>query len=150
MTTPHLANDISAEEGFRSKAYPDPLTGGPPWTCGFGCTGPDVGPTTRWSRAEAVARRDRKIAEAVAELDRNAPWWRSMCDARQDVLVSMAYNMGWPRLSGFKRALAAMKAHDYGLAAAEMLDSDWARKQVPARARRLAAQMRTGERVGGL
>jgi lysozyme len=149
MTTPHLANDISGDEGFRSRAYPDPLTGGEPWTCGFGCTGPDVGPKTVWSRAVAVKRRDAKIAEAKADLDRHVPWWRSLSDPRQDALVNMAFNMGWPKLSTFKRMLAALDDADYAKAADEMLASRWA-AQVGRRAVRLATQMRTGVRVGSI
>jgi lysozyme len=162
VTTPYLVVDLSRDEGLRLKAYPDPLSSlakaarlgmtrlhglsGDPWTCGYGCTGPDIHEDTIWTEAEARRRRDAKIAEAKADLDRSAPWWRSLCDARQDVLVNMTYNMGWPRLSGFKRALAAMQAHAYEAAAREMLDSAWA-AQVGPRAHRLAEQMRTGVRA---
>jgi lysozyme len=51
--------------------------------------------------------------------------------------------MGLARLRTFRRALAAMERRDWETAAAEMLDSLWAR-QVGARADRLARQMLTG------
>ena len=35
---------IKKFEGCKLKAYPDPATGGDPWTIGFGHTGPDVFP----------------------------------------------------------------------------------------------------------
>jgi lysozyme len=162
MTTPHLVADISRDEGLRLKAYPDPESAlgkaiqlgmtrlhglsGEPWTCGYGCTGPDVHEGTVWTLAEAERRRDAKIAESIAELDAKAHWWRSLCDARQDVLANMHFNMGWARLSGFTKALAAMRAYDYEAAAREMLDSRWA-TQVRGRAKRLAEQMRTGRRA---
>jgi len=146
VTTPFLIGDISADEGLRLKAYGDPLTGAEPWTCGYGCTGPDIGPETVWSLEEARQRRDAKLAEVIAELDAHAPWWRSLCDVRQDVLANMAYNLGWPRLAGFHHALAAIQAHDYATGARQLLESAWAR-QVKGRARRLAEQMRTGLRV---
>jgi len=145
MTTPWLADDVSQDEGFSGKAYPDPLTGKEPWTCGFGCTGADIGPNTVWTMEIAVQRRDAKLVGAITDLDRNIPWWRSLCDARQDVLANMAYNMGWPRLAGFKRFFAALQAHDYAKASAEMIDSRWAH-QLPRRAGRLARQMLRGER----
>jgi lysozyme len=163
--TPHLEEDIARDEGFRLRAYPDPLSprarelrkpepqrivgwqylSGDPWTCGFGCTGPDVKEGTLWTLQEAKKRLSVKIAEAIADLDRNIPWWRQLNDARQDVLVSMAFNMGWPTLSTFRNTLAAIKAGDYERAAVGMLASKWA-SQVKGRASRLAAQMRTGER----
>ncbi len=31
------------------KAYPDPGTGGAPWTIGYGATGPGIGPDTVWN-----------------------------------------------------------------------------------------------------
>lgn len=147
MTTAYLAQDISDDEGgFRARAYPDPITGGEPWTCGFGCTGADIGPDTVWTLDRAWQRRDAKIAEAKQLLDRNIPWWRQLNDARQDVLVNMAYNMGWPRLSGFAHMLDALDHGDFDRAADEMLASLWA-QQVKGRATRLATQMRTGLRA---
>ncbi len=35
---------IERNEGLRLDAYPDPATGGDPWTIGYGDTGPDVVP----------------------------------------------------------------------------------------------------------
>jgi lysozyme len=164
--TPHLEDDIARDEGFRLRAYPDPLSpraielrkpepqrlvgweklSGDPWTCGFGCTGPDVKEGTFWTLEEARKRLSVKIAEAIADLDRNLPWWRQLNDARQDVLVNMAFNMGWPTLSTFHNTLAAVKAGDYERADVGMLASRWA-QQTKGRAKRLAAQMRTGERA---
>lgn len=87
---------------------------------------------------------DNDINDAETDLDRNAPWWRSLTDARQNVLANMCFNMGWSKLSGFRLMLAAAKSGDYDKAATEMLDSTWA-KQVHGRADRLAALMRKGE-----
>ena len=55
----------------------------------------------------------------------------------------MCFNMGISRLLGFRKALAAVRAHQWDTAAAEMLDSKWT-GQVGARATRLAKMMRTG------
>lgn len=44
-----------ASEGLRLRAYPDPATGGRPWTIGWGQTGPDIGPKTVWSQERADA-----------------------------------------------------------------------------------------------
>lgn len=45
-------------EQCRLKAYPDPKTGGAPWTCGWGTTGTDIGPNTVWTQAYADQRFD--------------------------------------------------------------------------------------------
>jgi lysozyme len=166
MTSPFLLADLAADEGLRLKAYPDPLSplaremakkpdarcdgwghlSGEPWTCGYGCTGPDVTRDTVWTYEQAKERLGAKVAQAATELDLRLPWWRHMSTLRQDVLANMAYNMGLTRLLGFKRALSAMEMGRYAVAATEMMDSLWAR-QVGDRAQRLAAQMRTGRRT---
>ena len=70
------------------------------------------------------------------ELDRNLYWWRELDDNKQRVMVNMCFNLGYPRLSKFKKFLAAMKKHDFETAAIEMMDSKWA-NQVGLRAERL-------------
>ncbi|MDN7671356.1 glycoside hydrolase family protein [Burkholderia oklahomensis] len=82
------------------------------------------------------------IAETEAWLDRSLPWWRSLDPVRQRVMINMAFNMQ-AKLLGFRNFLAAAQRRDWNTAAAEMLDSLWAR-QVGARATRLAAMMRSG------
>ncbi|KVC60490.1 lysozyme [Burkholderia ubonensis] len=82
------------------------------------------------------------VAETEAWLDRSLPWWRSLDPVRQRVMMNMAFNMQ-AKLLGFRNFLAAAQCRDWNTAAAEMLDSLWAR-QVGARATRLAAMMRSG------
>ena len=88
-------------------------------------------------------------ADATAEVDGALPWSGSLDAARRAVLVNMAFNMGLgvhgqSGLLGFARMLAAVERGDYDRAAAEMMDSRWAR-QVGPRAHRRARQMQTGE-----
>lgn len=59
----------------------------------------------------------------------------------QEILVNMMFNMGRPRLSGFKNFNAALAEGDWNRAADEMVDSRWYR-QVGARAERLVERMR--------
>ena len=72
------------------------------------------------------------------------PWWWKLDDARQFVLVDMAFNMGLAGLKGFKKMLAAIESGDFDKAAEEMLDSKYGR-QVVHRARLNAEIMKTGE-----
>ena len=55
----------------------------------------------------------------------------------QGVVIEMAYQMGFTGFTKFKKAIANMKDKNWKAAAAEMLDSRWA-KQTPNRANRLA------------
>ncbi len=83
------------------------------------------------------------IREVMKQLDKKLPWWRSLDETRQRVLVNMAFNLGINGLLKFRKMLAALEAGDYEKAAEEMLDSRWA-KQVGKRAERLWAMMMTG------
>lgn len=58
----------------------------------------------------------------------------------QCVLIEMAFNLGKSGLSEFKLFLEHIKNKNYGLAAKEMLNSDWA-KQVKNRANELAKRI---------
>jgi lysozyme len=62
---------------------------------------------------------------------------------RRSVLIDMLFNMGFSRVMGFRRMLAALVVEDYNLAADEMLDSKWA-VQVGKRAVELSRMMRRG------
>ena len=54
----------------------------------------------------------------------------------QHVLINMAFQLGGPRLSKFKRMIAAVEVEDYREMSLEMEDSRWF-KQTPNRAQRL-------------
>ncbi|NNK46221.1 MAG: lysozyme, partial [Altererythrobacter sp.] len=87
------------------EAYPDPGTGGAPWTIGWGATGADIGPGTVWTQeqcdarlAEDVARRAKDVAEALGSIPTS--------QAQFDALVSFHYNTGairWATLTAKHR-----------------------------------------------
>ncbi|MGF7175837.1 lysozyme [Azospirillum doebereinerae] len=83
---------VKAAEGLRLTAYPDPASGGAPWTIGFGHTGADVHPglTITQARAEELLAAD--LAEAAELVDRvvTAP----LTDAQFGALVSFVFNVG--------------------------------------------------------
>lgn len=139
--TPFLTQDLMRDEGCRLTAYQDTLG---IWTCGWGHA--HVPPNTVWSAEKAAQVLQEDISMAIKALDRNASWWRTLNDARQDVMVNLTFNMGWGGLSTFKNTLAAIKAGNFEQAAYGLLDSKWA-TQVHGRATRLAKQMRTGVRA---
>lgn len=92
--------------------------------------------------AEYLLNNDIKLSEG--ELSKAFPWFSNLTPVRQAVLINMHFNMGLTRLKGFIKALPAIERGDYKTAAAEMLDSKWAR-QVGKRADELAKQMETGQ-----
>ena len=143
MTSQYLIPDLKQDEGCRLEAYPDPLSGGDPFTIGYGITGPDIRQGTVWTQEQAEDALAEHVTKVEGQLDGSFPWWRQMSDLRQDVLANMAFNMGIGGVSQFHNTLGCMEAGDYEGAADGMLDSKWA-KQVPNRANRLAEQMRTG------
>ena len=71
------------------------------------------------------------------------PWFSQIDSVRQDALINMCFNLGMPRLLGFKNALTAMSVGDYDTAADEFMDSRWA-KQVGYRAEEVCTMIRTG------
>jgi lysozyme len=62
----------------------------------------------------------------------------------RDALCNMCFNMGLTRLLKFEKMIEALKAKKYQKAAAEALDSVWA-KQVGKRAQEVAAVIREGK-----
>lgn len=86
------------------------------------------------------------LVRIEAELDERLPWWRGLDDARQGVILNMAFQLGVGGLLGFRTTLGLVQAGRYEDAAAQMLRSKWA-TQTPQRAQRVAEQMRTGRWV---
>lgn len=75
------------------EAYPDPGTGGAPWTIGWGATGPDIGPGTVWTQDQCDARLMHDVARHATEVAK-ALGNASTTQAQFDALVSFHYNTG--------------------------------------------------------
>lgn len=83
------------------------------------------------------------VGRCIDQLDTAIPWIVNLGDARESVLINMAYNIGLVGLMKFTKTLALIKSGDYPKAADEMLKSKWA-AQVGHRAVELSKQMRSG------
>jgi len=83
---------IKSFESCRLTAYPDPGTGGDPWTIGWGHTGSDVrrGVTITQDRADALLAADLAKFEAAVNSMCSLPLTSNQFSA----LVSFAYNAG--------------------------------------------------------
>ncbi len=86
---------------------------------------------------------DADIDMARRNLIHALPWVARLDEARQGVLVDMAFNMGIQKLLGFHNTLALIHDGKYIMAAQNMLKSLWA-QQVKGRAQRLARIMSSG------
>ena len=95
-------------EGCRLSAYPDPASGGAPWTIGYGHTGPDVVPglTITQQQADNVLQKD--VAHAASSVGRLVPGV-ALLPRQRDALISFCFNVGAGALEGStlrKRLLA--------------------------------------------
>ena len=141
MNLDALMAELERDEGVRFRPYKDSVG---KTTIGVGRNLDDVG----ISNVEARQLLLNDIARTTADLDKALPWWRTLDEVRQRVLVNMAFNMGTGGLVKFRQTLVFVKAGMWGAAADGMMASLWA-KQVGPRAARLAAMMRTGQDAGG-
>lgn len=73
------------------------------------------------------------------------PWYYKLNEPRKAVVVSMIFQMGEQGFSNFKKTISFLSSGNYQAAATEMLDSVWAKKDSPNRARRHVEQMASGE-----
>ena len=96
------------------------------------------------SQEEAKMLLKSDVIRATSGALRAFPWFSRLTQARQDVIVSMIFNMGLGNVLKFKRMIAAIEKQDWEGAASEMQASAWA-SQVKKRAVELAEMMRTGE-----
>jgi len=69
------------------------------------------------------------------------PSFKTLPDEVQLIVANMMFNMGRPRLSKFKKFIAAVAISNWQEAANQMKDSLWY-NQVPNRAERLVTRMR--------
>lgn len=71
------------------------------------------------------------------------PFWNRLDLERQYALLDMCFQLGFKGLCRFKKMLEAMRWGKWDKAAAECLNSDYAR-QTPARAKRIARLIKEG------
>jgi lysozyme len=143
--TPYLASDIGGQEGDKLRAY---LDGGGVPTIGKGHTGPEVHLGLVWTQAQVDNALAADIHKAAVALDGHLPWWRTLNDARQDVMVILTFNLGMTGFLDFHHTLGAVEAHAYAEAAADLLLSQpWHGQVGDHRANLLATQLRSGLRA---
>jgi lysozyme len=121
------------------EAYPDPGSGGDPWTIGWGSTGPGIQKGTIWSQQQCDDRFQEHLCEFAAKVEAalgGAPTTQCQFDA----MVSFAYNVGPGNLLS-STLLRKHKAGDFAGAAAEFARWNKAAGRIlPGLTRRRAAE----------
>jgi GH24 family phage-related lysozyme (muramidase) len=94
--------------------------------------------------ADWLVRRDMAAIEQQLAHDYQ-DFWAFLNAPRQNALVEWAFQLGVGKEEAFHVAIAAIREARWSDAEAAMLDSLWAKRQTPARATKLAAEIGTGE-----
>ena len=91
----------------RVKAYPDPGTGGAPWTIGYGATGKDIGPETIWTMEQCEQALDYHLSHFHVGVMELCPGLKGEPPGRIAAVVSWAYNCGLGnlRISTFRKRI---------------------------------------------
>ncbi len=143
MNIDTLRQEIANDEGCVYSVYLDHLG---LETCGVGHLilegepehGQPVGTDVSEERVRQLFALD--IAVTIEDCKILYPTWDSMSDELQHILCNLMFNMGRPRMSKFKKFIAAIKAEEFETAGAELKDSRYY-KQVTNRADRLIARL---------
>jgi len=118
---PYALALIKQFEGCKLTAYPDPGTGGKPWTIGWGSTtdaqGNAIASGTKWTQPQADQRLTAHVAEFARGVDKLLAGKPATAPQKAS-LVSFAYNVGLGNL-GSSTLLRKHNAGDYAGAAAE-------------------------------
>lgn len=112
----HAVALVKRWEGCKLEAYPDPGTGGIPWTIGWGATGPGIGPGVKWTQAQA----DDRLAHDVGRFLRGVESVvkRAASEQQLGAMTSLAYNIGAKAFAS-STLLRKFNAGDIAGAAAE-------------------------------
>jgi len=106
MDRARLLEELMLDEGVIHEIYNDHL-GYPTFGVGHLITekdeehGKPLGTPVSEERVTECLNTDVDIV--CAELDKNMEWWRGLNDTRQRVMANMCFNLGYPRLSKFKK-----------------------------------------------
>ena len=147
MNIKQFREELKRDEGVKNEVYLDHL--GLP-TCGIGHLitewdeehGKPVGTEVSEERVNELFAKD--IEVTISECKELFENFDDLPDEVQKICANMMFNMGRPRLSGFKKFRAAIANKDWSECAVQMEDSRW-HKQVTNRANRLISRMRAIE-----
>jgi lysozyme len=132
MNYDRLKETLIKHEGLKLKPYKCTEN---KLTIGVGRNIEDNGIT----EAEARFLLENDVKECEYNL-RSFSWFDKLSDVRQEVLVNLCFNVGYPSFLEFKRMIWFLSKGDFEKASAEMKDSKWF-YQVETRAEQLVKAM---------
>jgi lysozyme len=136
----NIIQQLKNEEGIVPHAYQDSLGF---WTIGVGrLIDQRKGGMLHPEEIEYLLAND--VKRKTDDLRAALPWFDTLSEPRQGVLIGMGFQMGVKGLLAFVTTLSHARVGRWAEAAVAMGESTWAR-QTPQRAARLARQMETGE-----
>lgn len=118
---------IKEFEGCHLTAYPDPLSGGAPWTIGYGTTrytdGRNVATGDKINAIEADMLLRQEVDRIAVKLRQTVPFWTEMADHQKCALISFAYNLGsgFYGASGFETISKRLREKDWAAVPAALL-----------------------------
>ncbi len=83
---------VKHTEGCKLHAYPDPATGGAPWTIGYGATGPHIKKETVWTQPQAEADLTQRLTTLYWQICQRLN--RYIAPHQMAALMSFVYNLG--------------------------------------------------------
>lgn len=150
-----VESSTEQHEGYREHPYRD--TKGL-WTAGIGrCLETNPLTSGEWkylldsgqlalsiTHDGAVWLMESQLQAIRGQCQRIFDFWADLDDARRDVLVEMCFQMSITKVLGFHDMLAAIRGKRWTAAAQAGMDSDWARKDSPQRAKELMTILEWG------
>lgn len=143
MNKDRLYKQLKEDEGEVLKVYNDHLGY---LTFGIGHLITQKDPEASWPIGEPVSEErvkecfDKDVEASITEIKFIVKDFDDKPDIVQEVLVNMLFNLGYHRLSAFKKFLKAIRNNDWNEAAKEGRDSRWY-TQVTMRAERLMSKL---------
>ena len=144
MNIETLRKELELDEGVKYEIYNDHLGYA---TFGIGHLVIDSDPEhgqeigTAVSEDRVIEAFNSDVQTVLADCEQLYYGFNVLPEEVQLIIANMMFNMGRPRLSGFKNFLAAIALQDWHTASVEMVDSRWY-QQVTNRAERLVKRMR--------
>lgn len=128
---------FKAEEGYRNDSYLDHQDN---WTIGIGHL---LGKSNafrgiRWSDEKVLQVFENDLDIVVGNARQLFPEYDILPPNVRLAILDMLFNMGINRFRGFKKTIRLIHEGRFQEAALEALDSEWAKHDVPNRAKRIA------------
>lgn len=111
---------IKEFESLELTAYPDPGTGGEPWTIGYGniryANGSRVKKGDKITKQQAEDLLQHEVNSVVKTLEKTIPFWSEMDSGKRSALLSFAFNLGqhFYGANGFNTITKRLKEKDWG------------------------------------